>query len=136
MGGNPHENNMDIELLITPTIWLQLPADVRNLLAFEFKMSRSTTPRCVTQNGETKIESDGFTVDDLRALNIKSMQAYAGSKSESLIDLFAECAEKANKILHPPTELTVTSFDSLEIVETPPNDDTQSKRTNKKKTDV
>jgi hypothetical protein len=93
---------MDLEILITPHLWLQLSADVRNYLSKEFKLNRSTSPRCVTYGGKTVIESDGFTVDDLRALNVESMQAYSGSKATDINELFAECAAKALDILHPP----------------------------------
>jgi hypothetical protein len=93
---------MELEILITPHLWLQLAADVRNYLSKEFKLNRSTSPRCVTYGGKTVIESDGHTVDDLRGLNVESMQAYSGSKSVDINELFAECAAKALDVLHPP----------------------------------
>lgn len=64
---------MDIEVILTPHAWLQVSTEVRNKLAKEFGMSRSGTPRCVTEMGLTRIESDGFTIEDLRALNVESM---------------------------------------------------------------
>ena len=64
---------MDIEVLITPHSWLQIPTETRNELAKDFGMSRSGTPRCVTELGVTKIESDGYTIEDLRALSVESM---------------------------------------------------------------
>jgi hypothetical protein len=67
-----------IEVLITPNIWLQITPETRNKLAKEFNMHRTSSPVCVTELGQTHIQSDGFTVDDLRGLNVRSMQEWLG----------------------------------------------------------
>ena len=86
---------------ITPHVWLQFSSVVRNELAKLFGMQRSTSPVCITERGKTRIESDGFTVDDLRALNAESMQKFLGF---SKVDLEADvnallemCAKKVER---------------------------------------
>lgn len=121
---------MELEVLITPHTWLQLSPEIRNYLAKEFKLTRSSTPRCVTQGGISKIESDGFTVDDLRGLNEESMRAWTGSQFEDLHALLAECAEKAYKALHPPEPEVLPEVveNSVPEVKTPVIEDLSPKR--------
>lgn len=57
------------------------------------------------QNGVTKIESDGKTVEDLMKLNAESMQTWLGfTKIDPEADIHAllgMCADKMEKELHP-----------------------------------
>lgn len=69
---------MTLEILITPPIWLQLSPEIRNFIVSEFHLTRSTSPRCVTERSITRIESDGYTVDDLRKLSPLTMQEWLG----------------------------------------------------------
>ena len=96
----------NIEILLTPHLWLQLSAVVRNYLAKEFKMRRSSSPQCTVSRGMTVIQSDGHTIDDLRAMNVESMQAWLGFQTidpEADINaLFVLCARKAEQNLTPP----------------------------------
>jgi hypothetical protein len=94
-----------IEVLLTPHAWLQAPADVRNLLKKEFGFTRSSSPQCTVERGITRIQSDGCTVDDLRAMNPESMQKWLGFKEiDAEADVHAllqMCADKAEAMLHP-----------------------------------
>jgi hypothetical protein len=96
---------MDIEILLTPHTWLQASTLTRKHLADQFGLKRSTSPRCVTERGFTRIESDGHTVDDLRAMNVESMQEYLGFTSidpnANVHALFKMCVEKI-EALHKP----------------------------------
>lgn len=71
-------SSMKIEVLLTPFAWLQIDSLTRNRLSKEFGMKRSAPPRCVTQNGRTVVESDGHSVEDLKAMNAESMQKWMG----------------------------------------------------------
>ncbi len=101
---------MSFENLITTQLWLQASTPVRQHISEEFGMKRSTSPRCITELGETRIESDGFTLEDLRALNVITMQKWLGfSKIDLQADVFAlfeMCAQKAEKDLeNPPVQI-------------------------------
>jgi len=91
-----------IEILITPHIWLQLTPVVRNELAKAFGMKRSTSPVCITERGMTRVESDGFTVSDLTALNAESMQKFLGFQEidlkANLIALLEMCADRVTPV--------------------------------------
>lgn len=93
---------MNIEVFITPYTWLQLSTDTRVKLAKAFDMKRSTSPRCVTERGVTKVESDGFTVDDLRKMNVESMQQWLGFTTiDPNADINALLGMCADRIEHP-----------------------------------
>jgi len=96
---------MDIKVLLTPFAWLQLNSEVRNGLTKAFNIRSSTSPRCVTQNGMTRVESDGKTVEDLMALNAESMQKWLGftniDPNADIHALLGMCADKMEKELHP-----------------------------------
>lgn len=93
---------MRIEVLVTPHVWLQVSPEVRRLLAREFGIRRSGSPYCVTQGGQTRVESDGHTVDDLRAMNAYTMQKWLGKPfidtEADVVALFRECAEAAERM--------------------------------------
>lgn len=59
--------------------------------------------------GHTTIESDGFTVNDLMALNSESMQKWLGfatiDQEADIHALFGMCVDKMEKSLSPPPEL-------------------------------
>ena len=97
-----------LEVLLTPHVWLQIPADVRNEMTKAFGIPSSESPRCVTQAGMTKIESDGHTVNDLRKLNVTSMQEFLGfttvDPKADLHALLQLCAKKVWEQLHPVIE--------------------------------
>lgn len=95
---------MEIEILLTPQVWLQVRPEVRVKIAKEFGMMRSSTPRCVTERGITRVESDGFTVSDLKKLNVQSMQQWLGFETidpkADIHALFCMCVDR----LDPPVE--------------------------------
>ena len=65
-------------------------------LAKIFNMRKSSGPIAVTQNGQTKIESDGYTIEDLKKISVSSMQDYLGfAESDDLFTLFQMCVDKA-----------------------------------------
>ncbi len=103
---------MDIQVLLTPFAWLQLNSEMRNGLSKAFGLRSSTSPRCVTQNGVTKIESDGKTVEDLMGMNAESMQKWLGfttiDPEADIHALLGMCADKMEAELHPPVEEVVT----------------------------
>ncbi len=104
---------MNLEVLLTPHIWLQASTVVRSHLSKEFSLSASTTPRCVTERGMTRIESDGYTVNDLRKLNAESMQKWLGFEDidpeADLNALFAMCVDRIEARLAPPSVVSTPS---------------------------
>lgn len=99
---------MPLEILLTPHVWLQVEPVVRNALAKEFGITRSTSPRCVTEQGVTIVESDGYTIEDLMGLNVESMQEWLGfSNIDPEADvhaLFQMCVDKMAQSLAIPVE--------------------------------
>ncbi len=89
-------------VLITPQIWLQINHLTRLALKKQFNIKRTASPSCVTQHGVTRIESDGHSVEDLKALNAESMQEYLGfEKIDPEADihaLLAMCVEKIERV--------------------------------------
>jgi len=105
---------MHIEILLTPHIWLQASPEVRLRLAKAFGLKRSTSPRCIVERGVTRIESDGYTVEDLRLMNRYTMHKFLG---RPMIDLDAD--------LH---KLFIACVEMLEreVEDEKPKDDTPS----------
>lgn len=89
-------------VLITPQIWLQINHLTRLALKKQFNIKRTASPSCVTQHGVTRIESDGHSVEDLKALNAVSMQEYLGFKkidpAADIHALLAMCVEKIERV--------------------------------------
>src|ERR1035437_2627927 len=103
---------MKFEILLTPHVWLQVSPEIRNTLIKEFGMKRSTTPRCVTERGITRVESDGFTVEDLKALNVESMQKWLGFSTiddsadlNSLLLMVVHAIEKRSEVVEDKVEV-------------------------------
>lgn len=117
---------MQIQVLITPHVWLQAKPTVRNMLAKEFSMTRSAPHRCVTAGGITRIESDGYTVDDLKALNAESMQRWLGfttiDPEADIHALFSLCVDRVSEALKAlePEEKPVDGTEAPKAPETPP----------------
>lgn len=89
-------------VLITPQIWLQINHLTRLALKKQFNIPRTASPSCVTERGVTRIESDGHSVEDLKALNAKSMQEYLGFENidpdADIHALLAMCVEKIERV--------------------------------------
>lgn len=87
-----------MELTLTPSLWLQASATTRLKLAKDFGLHRSSGPQIITENGHVHVESDGYTVSDLRGMSIESMQKYVGTTSvDDLFSLFNLCIAKVEK---------------------------------------
>ena len=84
-----------IQQLLVPQIWLQATPQARVVLARHFNLRRSGMPIIVTENGRSRVETDGYTVDDLRPMTVAAMQEYVDSKITDIIKLFSKCADKA-----------------------------------------
>lgn len=88
-----------------PAIWLQQPLEVRQQIAKDFHLTRSGGNSVTTDNGKTRIDSDGFTVDDLRKLTLQAMQEYVGSTENNYWSLWDQTVAKARRSLEtPPSE--------------------------------
>jgi len=90
---------MNIEITITPYVWLQVPPETRNALAKEFDIKCTGTPRCITELGNTRVESDGFTIDDLRVLTVERMTEWLKKRgvnyqSTDINYLFGLCVDE------------------------------------------
>lgn len=81
---------MKMEILLTPHQWLTIPHLTRLKLSQDFKLSRTGQNLMTTRNGQGILESDGHTVNDLRGINVTSMQEYLGFKDiDPEADFFA-----------------------------------------------
>lgn len=84
-----------IEKLITPPIWLMAKPETRAALAKEFGLKRSGSPVGTTVGGKYRVDSDGYTVDDLRRVNVHSMGKFLGEGATGdVFDLFQACVDK------------------------------------------
>lgn len=94
-----------IEVLLTPHQWLTIPHLIRLKLAADFKLVKSTGSLITTKGGYSVIESDGHTVNDLRGINVISMQEYLGftepNPDEDFFALLHMVVDKAEKALEP-----------------------------------
>ena len=115
---------MNIEILLTPHIWLQVRPDVRVALAKEFGTQRSTSPRCITEGGITRVESDGFTIQDLRVFGVESMQKWLGfvniDVDADLHALFGMCVDMMEKKMGLRVAEQEIASSSLVVEETKP----------------
>lgn len=66
-----------------PIEWLALSDTVRNALAKEFGLTRSSPVHVI----DNVVETDGYTVNDLKGISIEKMQAFTGSSSEKFYEL-------------------------------------------------
>lgn len=69
---------MDFKRQLTPYEWLQMPRELRILFRETFNIPRSGGT-IVTGN---KIESDGYTVEDLSRVSLKTLQDYLGTEND------------------------------------------------------
>lgn len=119
-------------VLITPQIWLQINHLTRLALKKQFNIKRTASPSCVTQHGVTRIESDGHSVEDLKALNAESMQEYLGfEKIDPEADihaLLAMCVEKIERVGGQ-----VEQEEAVELFEDEPLEDKKTAEEVKKK---
>lgn len=73
-----------LENLLTTYHWLQLSNEERLLIKKTFGVHRSGG----TIIEDNKVKSDGHTVDDLRAINVESMQKFLESENEDFDTLW------------------------------------------------
>ena len=100
---------------IFPAHWTPLPAEVREYLAKVFTVGRSVSTEIV----DNKIISDGRGVNDLKAITLEAMQAYANSKEKDFYHLWTICVSKAKSELNPPKEIKLEAVAKVASVEAP-----------------
>lgn len=84
--------------------WLALPSEVRAGLISIFDIKRTGTGHIDYTGQGPIVTSDGHTYEDLKAINIKSMQAYTGSKLTDFTKLFTKVLEKLNEPIQKETK--------------------------------
>jgi hypothetical protein len=87
-----------------PHEWLDLPMFVRQIVAKDFKMLRSSYTHVV----DNKLVSDGYTVEDLSKISIEELQKRTGSTSDDFMKLLTQYTDAIK-----PPELEATG--NLEI---------------------
>lgn len=75
---------MNIQPTLNLHTWISLPSDVRMKIRQEFEIPRSGN--VVVFDG--KVETDGTTHEDFKALSVEKMQKYTGSDTEDFYKLF------------------------------------------------
>lgn len=81
--------------LYTTYHWLLLPNEERILMRELLGIPRSSGT--IMQDG--KMQSDGCTMQDLKAINVDKLKAFVGSTSEDFESLYAETLAKMRGIL-------------------------------------
>lgn len=82
---------------VLPQLWMMVPQAERQHLAEVFGLNR--TGNSEIRNNE--VISDGYSVDDLRAITAEKMSAYIGSEETFPRAWELTCA-KARSVLNPP----------------------------------
>lgn len=82
---------------IFPQMWIKLDKEVREHLIKIFSISRTGITEIVDQT----IVSDGYTVDDLKAISLEKMNEYIGSE-ETFGRAWEITLSKVKHELHPP----------------------------------
>lgn len=81
--------------------WVQLPIEVRAKLAEKFNIPRSGYTHVVGN----KVETDGYTNENLAKMSIEALRAYTGADSQDFTDLFKLTLIKIYEELKPPEVL-------------------------------
>lgn len=72
------------QVTLTTHEWLQLDSALKYKLIQTFNIPRSS----YTQVTDNKVQTDGYTYQDLQAINIASMQNFTGSENANFVELF------------------------------------------------
>jgi len=92
--------------IINTSMWVSLPQDVRGKLRSLFNIPRSAN--VVVTDG--RVETDGTTHEDLKALTTEKMQKYLGDTSTDFHKLFDKVVAKVIEELNTP-KVTVGKVD-------------------------
>lgn len=97
-------------MLSTPQ-WLSLPQPVRLRLVELFGVRRSSG----SQVQDNVVISDGHTMDDLKAINVGTMQMFLNSKETDYYTLFNQVLEVIEAELVPPVVATEPELPTVDL---------------------
>ena len=76
--------------LLSTSAWLSLSKTTRAALAVLFNLPKTGTPSASIGSAGSKIESDGYTAQDLANITVTKMQAILDSDSNDFYGLFEQ----------------------------------------------
>lgn len=89
--------------MISPSLWLSLKKETREVLARELNIPRSKNVEVV----DNRVVCDGHSVEDLyRGVTLEKLQEFVDSKETDVLKLFGEAVKKVeNPETEPPQEI-------------------------------
>lgn len=84
---------IDVTKQILPNEWIHFDVELRQKFAAIFNIPKSSSVHVV----DNKVESDGYSVQDLTAITVEKMQEFSGSSESDFRKLLATTIEKLTK---------------------------------------
>lgn len=94
--------------LLSTSAWLSLSQEARAKLAEKFNLKKSGTPQTTIGAYGGKVESDGYTPQDLANITVARMQEILDVDSTDFYDLFRQIVG----VIENPPVLSEESFDT------------------------
>jgi len=88
---------------VPPQLWMQLDAAIRAELVSTFSIKKTG----ITEIRDQTLISDGYSVEDLKAITLEKMNEYIGSNEESFSRAWEITCSKAKSIVYPPIAMEV-----------------------------
>ena len=82
---------------------MQLDSKVRSELVLEFGIKRTG----ITEIRDQTIISDGYSIEDLKAITLEKMNEYIGSTEESFPRAWEITCSKAKSVVYPPITMEI-----------------------------
>lgn len=79
---------MEHTSLLSGSVWLSLSQETRAKIAALFEIEKSGSVYVVNGANGPKVQSDGYTYEDLSVITVERMQEITGSKSTDFYHLF------------------------------------------------
>lgn len=118
-----------------PHMWMTLPAEIKKVLIEEFKIKKTG----VSEIFNEQVKSDGYTLDDLKVINIESMMKYVDTNTFYAFPYLWEMVlRKVDFILNPvekgqveekksPSSVTTAEVDPTSSIKQDVTEETQDK---------
>lgn len=82
------------EALLSTQYWLTIKQEVRNKLVDTFSIPRSSGSSVENTSGTFKVTSDGYTSNDLSAINVESLQKELGTDETDFYKMLKKLINK------------------------------------------
>lgn len=88
---------------VPPQLWMQLDPKIRAELVSVFNIKRTG----ITEIRDQTIISDGYSIEDLKAITLPLMNEYIGSTEESFPRAWEITCSKAKSTVYPPIAMEI-----------------------------